>query len=106
MAHDRGASRVREGVVRRATWPVRAGAALRALRVERLQLQGDVADRAGMSRQNLSHIETGRHAGKAGPQLATLLAVLDAMGATLADFERALAGASAEHAAPREDGGE
>ena len=58
----------------------RIGRNVRLLRTRRDLTQGDLADLAGVSRTWLNQIENGA---KSNAELGSLLAVLDALGATL-----------------------
>ena len=59
-----------------------AGDKVRELRKVRGWLQQDLADRAGVSMQTVSNLETGRHA----PEFPTLLKIAKALGVGLADL--------------------
>lgn len=52
------------------------GARLRALRRARLLTQGELAEKAGLSDQNISRLETGNHE----PRMRTLRALMAALG--------------------------
>lgn len=52
------------------------GARLRALRIAQLLTQGELAEKAGLSDQNISRLETGNHE----PRMRTLRALMAALG--------------------------